>query len=66
MWRKPVDEKNPMISSLGEELLVKLSVEEVQGQRSWLTFMFLLETISGFIIKIPLIRRKMSLLGDLN
>ena len=52
------------ICSLGEEP-VKLSTE-VPRQRFWLTFMFLLETISGLIIKIPLIQTKASLLWDLN
>ena len=33
---------------------------------SWPTFMFLLETISGLIIKIPLIRTKVSLRWGLN
>ena len=46
----------PIICSLGEEPL-KLSIK-VPRQRFWLTCTFLLETISGLIIKIPLIRTK--------
>ena len=53
-----------IICSLGEEL-VKLSVQ-VPRQRFWLTFTFLLKTINGLIIKIPLIRTKILLLWDLN
>ena len=54
----------PIIWSLGEEP-VKLSIE-VPRQRFWLTFTFLLETISGLIIKIPSIRTKIPLIWDLN
>ena len=39
---------------------------EVRRQRFWLTFTFLLETISALIIKIPLIGTNISLLWDLN
>ena len=53
-----------IICSLGEEP-VKLFIE-VPRQRFWLTFTFLLKAICGFIIKIPLIRTKISLLWDLN
>ena len=49
-----------IICSLGEEP-VKLSIK-VPIQRFWLTFKFLLETISGLTIRIPLIRTKISLL----
>ena len=56
--------KDILICSLREGL-VKLSIE-VPRQRFWLTFTFLLETISWRIIKIPLIRTKISLLWDLN
>ena len=52
-----------MICSFGEEP-AKLSVE-VSRKRFWLTFTFLLETIGGLIIKIPLIPTKVSLLWDL-
>ena len=50
-----------MICSVGEEP-VKLSIE-IPRQRFWLTFTFLLETISGNIVQIPLIRTKISLFG---
>ena len=53
-----------IICSLGEEP-VKLSIE-VSRQCFWLIFTFSLETISGLIIKVPLIRTKISLLWDLN
>ena len=53
-----------IICSLGEEL-VKLSIE-VPSQRFGLTFTFLLETISVFVIELSLIRTKVSLLWDLN
>ena len=44
---------------------VKASTE-VPRQRFWLTFTFLLETISGLIVKIPSIQTKIFLLWDLN
>ena len=53
-----------IICSVGEEL-VMLSIE-VPRQRFWLPFTFLLQTISGLINNIPLIRTKISLLWDLN
>ena len=53
-----------IICSLGAEP-VKLFIE-VSKHCFRLAVKFLLETISGFIIKIPLIRTKISLLWDLN
>ena len=52
------------ICLLGEEP-VKLSIE-VPEQRFCLTFTFLPETVSGLIIRIPLIRTKITLLWDFN